>query len=185
MIRRTITAVALVAVVVAGAAGCSSDQKAAVPPTVETAPTKVLPSTLPALDPSAIDTTDPDQVAVAFAETSYTLLPAVDTDMNVGMVRAAALLEPKLATDIRAQVGRSAHGYEWRQWARAGAFVDATARIDSQEVPPQTDREAYRMLRVTQNIESSSQFIGRRDFVILLTLVNSSGSWKISRLTQL
>lgn len=188
MIRHTITTIALAALaalVVAGAVGCSSGPEPAAPPAADTAPTKVLPAVLPALDPSTIDTTDPDQVAVAFAETSYTLLPAVDPDMNAGMVRAAALLEPKLAADIRGQVGRSSPGYEWRQWAQAGALVDATATIDSQEVPPQTDREAHRMLRVTQNIESSTAFVSRREFVLLLTMVNSDGSWKISRLTQL
>ncbi len=146
-----------------------------------------MPSSLPALDASTIDTSDPDAVAIAFAETSYTLLPGVDPpDMNAGMARAAAVLEPKLANDIRGQVGRSSPGgYEWNQWAQAGAMVDATAAIDTQEVPPQTDREAYRMVRVTQTVENSTRFIARRQLVLLLTLVNIDGEWKVSRLTQL
>ncbi|MGN0125975.1 MAG: hypothetical protein ACI38R_22260 [Rhodococcus sp. (in: high G+C Gram-positive bacteria)] len=124
-------------------------------------------------------------MAIAFAETSYTLLPGADPDMNAGMVRAAAVLDPKLAEDIRGQVGRSSPGYEWNRWAQAGAMVDATAAIDTQEVPPQTALEAYRMVRVTQTVENSTRFIARRQLVLLLTLVNIDGEWKVSRLTQL
>lgn len=185
MIRRTLATTAAATITLIALAGCSSDNESAPPPTTDTAPTKVLPSTLPALDPSTVDETDPDAVALAFAKTSYTLLPAVDADMNAGMVRAAALLEPKLAADIKAQVPRTGPGYEWRQWANAEALVEATAEIDPQEVPPQTDRDAYRMLRVTQNVENSTRFIARRNFVLLVTMVNLDGKWKVSRITQL
>lgn len=185
MIRRALTSVAALSLVAAVVAGCSTSSEESAPQPTEAAPTKVLPSSLPALDASTIDTSDPDAVAIAFAETSYTLLPGVDPDMNAGMARAAAVLEPKLADDIRGQVGRSSPGYEWNQWAQAGAMVDATAAIDTQEVPPQTDREAYRMVRVTQTVENSTRFIARRQLVLLLTLVNIDGEWKVSRLTQL
>lgn len=182
MTRLLIAAVALLTLMVTG---CSSSPNPASPQPTETAPTKVMPSTLPALDAATIDTSDPDAVAIAFAQTSYTLLPGIDPDMNAGMVRAAALLEPKLANDVRGQVGRSSPGYEWNQWAQAGAMVDATAAIDTQEVPPQTDREVYRMVRVTQTVENSTRFIARRQLVLLLTLVNIDGEWKVSRMTQL
>lgn len=185
MIRRTLTSVTALALVAAVMAGCSSSSEESTPQPTETAPTKVLPSTLPTLDASTIDTSDPDAVAIAFAETSYTLLPGADPDMNAGMVRAAAVLDPKLAEDIRGQVGRSSPGYEWNRWAQAGAMVDATAAIDTQEVPPQTALEAYRMVRVTQTVENSTRFIARRHLVLLLTLVNIDGEWKVSRLTQL
>ncbi|MEZ5157443.1 hypothetical protein RBB84_19370 [Rhodococcus sp. D-6] len=185
MIRRALTSVTALALVAAVMAGCSSSSEESTPQPTETAPTKVLPSTLPTLDASTIDTSDPDAVAIAFAETSYTLLPGADPDMNAGMVRAAAVLDPKLAEDIRGQVGRSSPGYEWNRWAQAGAMVDATAAIDTQEVPPQTALEAYRMVRVTQTVENSTRFIARRQLVLLLTLVNIDGEWKVSRLTQL
>ncbi|BDB63319.1 hypothetical protein [Rhodococcus sp. RDE2] len=185
MIRRALTSVAAFSLVAAVLAGCSSSSEEPAPQPTKTAPTKVMPSSLPALDASTIDTSDPDAVAIAFAETSYTLLPGADPDMNAGMVRAAAVLDPKLAEDIRGQVGRSSPGYEWNRWAQAGAMVDATAAIDTQEVPPQTALEAYRMVRVTQTVENSTRFIARRQLVLLLTLVNIDGEWKVSRLTQL
>ncbi|CAG7636086.1 hypothetical protein SIM91_04850 [Rhodococcus opacus] len=182
MTRHTITAVVLLTLIVAG---CSRSPNPAAPLSTEPSISRVMPATLPTLDPATIDNSDPDAVAIAFAETSYTLLPGADPDMNAGMVRAAAVLEPKLANDIRAQVGRSSPGYEWRQWAQVGAMVDATAAIDTQEVPPQTDGEAYRMVRVTQTVENSTRFVARQHLVLLLTLVNVDGGWMVSRLTQL
>ncbi|WP_458682689.1 hypothetical protein [Prescottella equi] len=167
-------------------AGCSSNEPAVpTPETTEAPPSKVIPYSLPILDLTVVDTDSPDDVALAFAETAYTLLPRVDSNPNEGMVRAVPILDDKLAASVRAFDPPTGPGYEWNQWSKAGALVTAEVTLGTQEVPPQTPTEAYRMVQVTQTIESSTRFIARKSFVLLVTMVNSPEGWKVNRITQL
>ncbi|MDH6284580.1 hypothetical protein [Prescottella agglutinans] len=180
VIAATLTAVALLV------AGCSSDEPAA--PRTETTdapPAKVIPYSLPTLDITDVDTTSPDAVALAFARTAYTLLPSVDPNQNEGMVRAAPLLDGKLAASVQSFNPPTGPGYEWNQWAKARALVTATAELGTQEVPPETPTEAFRMVQVTQTVESSSRFIARKSFILLVSMVRTPDGWRVDRITQL
>ena len=166
-------------------AGCSSSEPNVSPQTTEARPAKVIPYSLPTLELSDVDTSNPDEVALAFAETAYTLLPSVDRNQNEGMVRAAPVLTDQLAAGVRAFDPPTGPGYDWNQWAKNRAIVNASAEVGTQEVPPQTATNAYRMLQVTQTIESAAKFIARKSFVLLVSMVSTPGGWRVDRITQL
>jgi len=99
---------------------------------------------------------DPDTILCAAATAVYSWRPGHDPDPGAGFLRAAAaaLLNP----DYVQQVGPTAPGLAqvtattWQRWHDVNATVTATARIASDDHPPDTTDRHQRVVIVTQHI---------------------------------
>lgn len=157
------------------------------PETVSTPPISTtidVPNQLSPLDPSTVDVSSPDAVAVAVVDTAYTMLPGVDESPNDALVRAAALLEQKLADaahDFRPVTGA---GTEWNSWASQHALVTASSIVGTQTRPPDGDT-ALRYLSVTQTAQTPNRLLARKALVLLVTMINTPDGWRVSRIDQL
>ena len=169
-------------------AGCGHD-KSPPPMTSTTAPTSTstlaTPDRLPDLDPAKVDTANPDAVATAVVDTAYTMLPRVDESPNDAIVRAAPLLDPKMADAARTFRPATGAGAEWNTWVQQNAFVSAKSRVGTQTRPADTDT-ALRYVSVTQIAQTPTRIIFTKTLTLLVTMTKTpNGNWRVSNLKQL
>ena len=169
-------------------AGCGHD-KSTPPTTSGSAPTPTstmaTPDRLPDLDPAKVDTGNPDAVATAVVDTAYTMLPRVDESPNDAIVRAAALLDPKMADAARTFRPATGAGAEWNTWVQQNAFVSAKSTVGTQTRPADTDT-ALRYVSVMQIAQTPTRLLSTKTLTLLVTMVKTpDGSWRVSNLKQL
>jgi hypothetical protein len=171
------------------AAGCGHDKSP--PPTTSTnaaASTSAVaaPDRLPDLDPTTVDTSNPDAVATAVVDTAYTMLPRVDESPNDAIVRAAPLLDQKMADAARAFRPATGAGAEWNNWVQQNAFVSAKSTVGTQTCPADTDITALRYVSVVQVAQTPTRIVSTRTLTLLVTMVKTPDtSWRVSTLKQL
>lgn len=184
--RARILAPILIATLIA--AGCGRDNPT--PPTTSTSvpistSAVAAPNQLPDLDPAKVDTSNPDAVATAVVDTAYTMLPGVDESPNDAIVRAAALLDQKMADAVRTFRPSTGAGADWNSWAQQNAYVTAISTVGTQTRPADNDT-ALRYISVVQVAQTPTRILSKRTLTLLVTMVSTpDGSWRVSNLKQL
>jgi hypothetical protein len=114
------------------------------------------------------------------------MLPRVDESPNDAIVRAAPLLDPKMAEAARVFRPATGAGAEWNSWVQQNAFVSAESTVGTQTRPADTDTTALRYVSVIQIARTPTRILSTRTLTLLVTMVKPPGtSWRVSTLKQL
>ncbi|WP_299577478.1 hypothetical protein [uncultured Williamsia sp.] len=189
---RIATAVAALAAV-AVVAGCSSSSSETT--SSSTAPTgsTMVPSSPTGMQPGPTAQPrpcrdgricTPDQVMVAALDEVFTYRGADTDPAQAAADRAADLLTPTYRASAAGSFSMLAPvtGNQWAQWKATGSTVVASARVLSDEHPPDTATSAARVARISQTVTPGGQ---KLDPLTVWVVAKAGGpaGWQLDTIT--
>nr|WP_218680549.1 hypothetical protein [Rhodococcus qingshengii] len=163
--------------------GSTSDPDETTTTTVAATPSEELPRSLSPIDITTIDVHDPDAVAEAAIAAMYTYLPRVDLNQNAAMLRAAPLLNEKMAAGAYNYDPPTGPGRTWDRWADSNTLVSAQAKVIPQQRPPD-DTFALRYVTVQQTTRTQYSTQKLAPLYLVVSLENTPDGWRVAQTLQ-
>ncbi|MCF3940647.1 hypothetical protein [Gordonia tangerina] len=192
MTRRRIAAALLAGGAVVALASCSaSDDTSTSPPTSTTPPAAS--SLPPGMQPGPTDQPRPcptgqlctaDQVIVAALEEVFSYRGTDPDPAAAAADRAADLLTPSYRAAAAGSWSMLAPitGSQWAQWKAIRATVEASARVLSDEHPPDTAATAARVATVTQTVTPTGEQLAPMTVWVVARAGGPTG-WQLDTIT--
>lgn len=138
------------------------------------------------IDPDTIETRDADQVATAFAATSYRYDALIDNSPADASRRAARFMTDELADSVT-EPRPGGGGQQWIELAEHDGYstTEVTA-VEEAGAPPDSETEAFRQRHVAVTMHGTDDWTRQEQHSLFIHLVRSGPGalWQVDNLTN-